>query len=90
MKKIGTLAQGAAFAYGIRPALKLNSDLLVSADGEEDEAEGRSCEKAEGDILSGVDTLTLVREVERRLSNGVREALNLQERHKEDRDEPRA
>lgn len=77
-------------SYGIRPALKLNSELLVSADGEEGEADGTSCEKAEGDILSGVDTLTLVREVERRLSNGVREALNLQERHKEDRDEPRA
>ena len=57
--------------YGIRPALLLNSDLLVSLD---DEAEKESCD--EGDTctcgktvdLSGVCTKDLMAEIYRRLS----------------------
>lgn len=64
---------------GLRPALKLNSDLLVSVDGEEDE-EVPDSNEAGKDILRGVDTLTLVREVERLLTMEVSEALCLQGR----------
>ena len=61
----------ASYSYGIRPALLLNSDLLVSLD---DEAEKESCD--EGDTctcgktvdLSGVCTKDLMAEIYRRLS----------------------
>lgn len=62
---------GASNSYGIRPALLLNSDLLVSLD---DEVENESCD--EGDTctcgktvdLSGVCTKDLMAEIYRRLS----------------------
>lgn len=62
---------GASNSYGIRPALLLNSDLLVSLD---DEVEKESCD--EGDTctcgkavdLSGVCTKDLMAEIYRRLS----------------------
>ena len=61
----------ASFSGGIRPALLLNSDLLVSLD---DEVEKESCD--EGDTctcgktvdLSGVCTKDLMAEIYRRLS----------------------
>lgn len=61
----------ASVSYGIRPALLLNSDLLVSLD---DEVEKESCD--EGDTctcgktvdLSGVCTKDLMAEIYRRLS----------------------
>lgn len=61
----------ASFSSGIRPALLLNSDLLVSLD---DEAEKESCD--EGDTctcgktvdLSGVCTKDLMAEIYRRIS----------------------
>lgn len=61
---------GASVSYGIRPALLLNSDLLVSLD---DEVEKESCD--EGDTctcgktvdLSGVCTKDLMAEIYRRL-----------------------
>lgn len=61
----------ASFSFGIRPALLLNSDLLVSLD---DEVEKESCD--EGDTctcgktvdLSGVCTKDLMAEIYRRLS----------------------
>ena len=61
----------ASYSYGIRPALLLNSDLLVSLD---DEVEKESCD--EGDTctcgktvdLSGVCTKDLMAEIYRRLS----------------------
>lgn len=50
---------------GVRPALLLSSDLLVSVEGEdEDECDSEDIEKA----LAKFDTLTLIREVERRMS----------------------
>ncbi|MBQ4120676.1 MAG: hypothetical protein IJD35_01540 [Clostridia bacterium] len=56
-----------AFSYGVRPALLLSSDLLVSVDGED---EDEVCEKTMSDteLLARFDTLTLIREVERRMS----------------------
>lgn len=54
-------------AYGVRPALKLNSELLVSVEGDEEE------ERADGECdnytvdLSRVDTESLLKEIERRL-----------------------
>lgn len=54
-------------SYGVRPALKLNSELLVSVEGDEEE------ERADGECdnytvdLSRVDTESLLKEIERRL-----------------------
>lgn len=50
-------------SYGVRPVLLLSSDLLVSAYGE-DEDDSEDVEKA----LAKFDTLTLIREVERRMT----------------------
>lgn len=58
---------GVAYSYGVRPALLLSSDLLASVDGEnEDEV----CEKTTSDteLLARFDTLTLIREAERRMA----------------------
>lgn len=55
---------GCSGSCGIRPALKLNSQLLVSLDGDEDVC--GECDNYHVD-LARVDTLTLIREVERRL-----------------------
>ena len=54
---------------GIRPALKLNSDLLVSVEGDEDEDCGE-CDNYTVD-LSRVSNEDLFREVERRLAGCV-------------------
>lgn len=54
--------------YGVRPALKLNSELLVSVEGDEEE------ERADGECdnytvdLSRVNTASLLKEIERRLA----------------------
>ena len=64
-------SNNASYSHGIRPALLLNSDLLVSLD---DEVENESCD--EGDTctcgktvdLSGVCTKDLMAEIYRRLS----------------------
>lgn len=54
-------------AYGIRPALKLNSELLVSVEGdEEDEQTDGECDNYTVD-LSRVDTVSLLKEIERRV-----------------------
>lgn len=56
-----------SYSYGVRPALKLNSELLVSVEGDEEE------ERADGECdnytvdLSRVDTESLLKEIERRL-----------------------
>lgn len=52
---------------GVRPALKLNSELLVSVDGD-DEEEQESDERDNYTVdLSRVDTASLLKEIERRL-----------------------
>lgn len=53
-------------SYGIRPALKLNSDLLVSVDGDEEERAVGECDNYTVD-LSRVDTSSLLKEIERRV-----------------------
>lgn len=54
-------------SYGIRPALKLNSELLVSVEGdEEDEQTDGECDNYTVD-LSRVDTVSLLKEIERRV-----------------------
>ena len=58
-------------SYGIRPALKLNSDLLVSVEGDESEDEDcGECDNYTVD-LSRVSNEDLFREVERRLAGCV-------------------
>ena len=59
-----------SYSYGIRPALKLNSCLSVSLDGDDEEEKDGECDNYHVD-LARVDTLTLIREVERRLSEPV-------------------
>ena len=59
-----------SISYGIRPALKLNSCLSVSLDGDDEEEKDGECDNYHVD-LARVDTLTLIREVERRLSEPV-------------------
>lgn len=66
----------ASYSYGIRPALLLDSDLLVSLD---DEAKEESCDEGDtctcGNVvdLSGVCTKDLMAEIYRRLSAEYRE-----------------
>lgn len=56
-----------SLTYGIRPALKLNSELLVSVEGdEEDEQTDGECDNYTVD-LSRVDTVSLLKEIERRV-----------------------
>lgn len=64
------LSSGCSYSYGIRPALKLNSCLSVSLDGDDEEEKDGECDNYHVD-LARVDTLTLIREVERRLSEPV-------------------
>ncbi len=64
------LVNGCSYSYGIRPALKLNSCLSVSLDGDDEEEKDGECDNYHVD-LARVDTLTLIREVERRLSEPV-------------------
>lgn len=62
---------GCSRSYGIRPALKLNSDLLVSVEGDESEDEDcGECDNYTVD-LSRVSNEDLFREVERRLAGCV-------------------
>lgn len=63
----GYYDRNCSFSYGLRPALKLNSELLVSVEGDEEE------EQADGECdnytvnLSRVDTASLLKEIERRV-----------------------
>lgn len=66
----------ASNSYGIRPALLLNSDLLVSLDDETEEEssdEGDTCTYGNVVDLSGVCTKDLMAEIYRRLSAEYRE-----------------
>ena len=54
---------GASNSYGIRPALLLNSDLLVSLD---DEVEDDCCGGKGLPSLDGISTATLLEEIQRR------------------------
>lgn len=66
----------ASTSYGIRPALLLNSDLLVSLDDEAEEEsndEGDTCTYGNVVDLSGVCTKDLMAEIYRRLSAEYRE-----------------
>lgn len=61
----------ASDSYGIRPALLLNSDLLVSLDDEVEKEscdEGDTCARGKAVDLSGVCTNDLMAEIYRRLS----------------------
>ena len=54
-------------SYGLRPALKLNSELLVSVEGDEEEEQtDGECDNYTVD-LSRVDTASLLKEIERRV-----------------------
>lgn len=65
----GNYSHGASNSYGIRPALLLNSDLLVSLDDEvEDDCCGE-CDCCGGKglpSLDGISTATLLEEIQRR------------------------
>lgn len=54
-------------SFGVRPALKLSSELSVSVEGDDEEDKSCECDNPYVD-LARVDTLTLIREVERRIS----------------------
>lgn len=54
-------------SYGVRPALLLSSELLVSVDGEDESGFGEKV-MTDTELLARFDTLTLIREVERRMS----------------------
>lgn len=56
-----------SFSYGVRPALKLNSELLVFADSEDGDCENCGCNPQTD--LSWISDEGLLREVQRRLSN---------------------
>lgn len=58
---------GCSYSCGVRPALKLSSELLVSVEGDDEEDKSCECDSPYVD-LARVDTLTLIREVERRIS----------------------
>lgn len=60
---------GASSSYGIRPALLLNSDLLVSLDDEVEEDCCGECDCCGGNglpSLDGISTATLLEEIQRR------------------------
>lgn len=59
----GCSCNGASNSYGIRPALLLNSDLLVSLD---DEVEDDCCGGKGLPSLDGISTATLLEEIQRR------------------------
>ena len=65
----GCSGSSASFSYGVRPALLLNSDLLVSLDDEvEDDCCGE-CDCCGGKglpSLDGISTATLLEEIQRR------------------------
>lgn len=59
----------ASYSYGIRPALLLNSDLLVSLDDEVEEDCCGECDCCGGNglpSLDGISTATLLEEIQRR------------------------
>lgn len=63
------LGNSASFSYGIRPALLLNSDLLVSLDDEVEEDCCGECDCCGGNglpSLDGISTATLLEEIQRR------------------------
>ena len=67
----GCDGRSASYSYGIRPALLLNSDLLVSLDDEVEKEpcdEGDTCTCGKTVDLSGVCTKDLMAEIYRRIS----------------------
>lgn len=71
-------SRNCSLAYGVRPALKLNSELLVSVDSEDCDADCENCDcedcgcSSQTD-LSWISDEALLREVRRRLSGGTDE-----------------
>lgn len=59
---------GCAGSCGVRPALKLNSDLLVSVDGEDGEDLEDGWSDGGSVDLSKVDTASILKEIERRIA----------------------
>lgn len=57
-----------ASSYGVRPALELNSDLLVSVDGEDGEDLEDGWSDGGSVDLSKVDTASILKEIERRIA----------------------
>ena len=55
-------------SYGVRPALKLNSDLLVSVDGEDGDGVEDGWSDGGSVDLSRVDTASLLKEIESRIA----------------------
>lgn len=65
----GYVRSGASSSYGVRPALLLNSDLLVSLDDEVEEDCCGECDCCGGNglpSLDGISTATLLEEIQRR------------------------
>lgn len=65
----GYLSRSASSSYGVRPALLLNSDLLVSLDDEVEEDCCGECDCCGGNglpSLDGISTATLLEEIQRR------------------------
>lgn len=59
---------GCTGSYGVRPALELNSDLLVSVDGEDGEDLEDGWSDGGSVDLSKVDTASILKEIERRIA----------------------
>lgn len=61
-------ADNCSSSYGVRPALELNSDLLVSVDGEDGEDLEDGWSDGGSVDLSKVDTASILKEIERRIA----------------------
>lgn len=61
-------ANSCSSSFGIRPALKLNSDLLVSVDGEDGDGMEDGWSDGGSVDLSRVDTASLLKEIESRIA----------------------
>lgn len=66
-------------SFGVRPALKLNSNLSVSVEGEED----RDCENGTVNALAGFSTLALIDELRRRYTEATVACDSVQEERNE-------
>ena len=63
-----------ANSYGVRPALKLNSDLLVPVDGDDEEQQEYGESESYSVDLSRVDTASILKEIERRIATTTSDA----------------